>query len=362
MQEILVLIVFILVLGFIVTIHEFGHFIVAKNFGVYCSQFSIGMGPKLVSKKIGETEYELRALPIGGFVAMAGEVDQEDNEEIKNIPFERTIKGIATWKQICVFLAGIVMNFVSAYIIIVLVYAFAIPIQTNSPTISQVVEDSPAMIAGIQAEDTLNKITVVDTNQQFLIGSYSDLQVALNKESNHYEGDTLSLKVTLTRDQATYELPVEATYNESTGNYYLGVAPSYRKLNFVESIQYGTSYFGRCSMLVFSTLGKLITDSKETVSQLSGPVGIYQVVGEVTKSGQIANIFLLVSMLGINIGIFNLLPIPGLDGSQVLFAIVEKILGHEVPTKFRYALQLAGLALVFGLMIFVTLNDIIKLF
>lgn len=362
MQGIIVFIVFALVLGFIITIHEFGHFIVAKHFGVYCGQFSIGMGPKIWSKKIGETNYELRALPIGGFVSMAGEADQEDNEEMKDVPFERTLKGISTWKQITVFLAGVFMNFVSAFIIIVAVYAFAVPIQTNSSTLGSVVENSPAYNAGIQANDTINMITINDTGKQFLIGSFSDLQGALDKESNQYQGDTLSLKVTLSRDNTTYEYMVDATYREETGLYFLGVSPATRRLSFVESIQYGASYFKEAALLVFTTLGKLVTESKETIGQLSGPVGIYQTVGQVTKTGNIANILLLVALLGINIGVFNLLPIPGLDGSQVLFAIVEKIIGHEIPTKFRYALQLAGLALVFGLMIIVTINDITRIF
>ncbi|MFQ6862113.1 MAG: M50 family metallopeptidase [Beduini sp.] len=362
MQHILIFIVFILVLGFIITIHELGHFIAAKHFGVYCGQFSIGMGPKLWSKKIGETNYELRALPIGGFVAMAGEADQEENEDMKDVPFERTLKGIATWKQVVVYLAGVFMNFLSAFIIIVAVYAISVPVQSNSSTIGKVVDNSPAMTAGIQAEDTINKITVVDSGKQFLIGSYSDLQGALSKSQNNYSGETLALKVTIERDHTTFDYNVNATYRAETDSYFLGISPTTRRLTFVESVEYGANYFKEASLLVFSTLGKLITNSKETIGQLSGPVGIYNVVGEVTQSGNFANVLLLVSMLGINIGVFNLLPIPGLDGSQVLFAVVEKAIGRDIPVKFRYALQLAGLALVFGLMIIVTVNDITRLF
>lgn len=362
MQGVIVFIVFILVLGFLISIHEFGHFIVAKHFGVYCGQFSIGMGPKIWSKKIGETNYELRALPIGGFVTMAGEADQEDNEEMKDVPFERTLKGIATWKQVAVFLAGVFMNFVSAFIIIVAVYALCVPITTNSSTIGGVVENSPAANAGIQAHDTINMITVTDTGQQFLIGSFTDLGDALDKEANHYTGDVLPIKVTVSRDDVAYEYSFEAPYQETTGRYELGVQASTRQLNFIESVQYGAQYFMESALLIFTTLGELITNSKETIGQLSGPVGIFQVVGEVTKTGQFANILLLVALLGINLGVFNLLPIPGLDGCQVLFAVAEKIIGRELPTNLRYGLQLIGLALVFGLMIIVTINDIARFF
>lgn len=362
MQNIINFIVFFLVLGFIIIIHELGHFIAAKYFGVYCGQFSIGMGPKLWSKKIGETNYELRALPIGGFVSMAGEVDQEDNEEMKNLPVERTLLGIKTWKKIVIFLAGVIMNFVSAYIIIVAVYAIALPVSTNSSTLGVIQDNSPAMIAGIQEKDTINKITVNETGKEFLIGSFSDLSLALNKAENNYTGEVLELNILITRDKQEYRIPVTATYNEDTGNYFLGVSPETRHLTFVESIEYGFETFKTTSLLIFTTLGKLITDSKETIGQLSGPAGIYQATSQITESGNIANIFLWVSMLGINIGVFNLLPIPGLDGSQVLFAVVEKIMGREIPIKLRYALQLAGLALVFGLMIIVTVNDLFKIF
>lgn len=362
MQNIINIIVFIFVLGSIIIIHELGHFIAAKYFGVYCGQFSIGMGPKLWSKKIGETEYELRALPIGGFVSMAGEADQEENEEMKDLPVERTLKGIKTWKKVTIFLAGVIMNFVSAFVILVAVYALAMPVSTNSSTLGFVQENSPAMSAGIQKDDTINKITIEESKKEFLIGSFSDLSVALNKEENNYTGDTLLINVSITRDKQEYNIPVIATFNEQTGNYYLGVSPITRSLTFIESVKYSADTFKTTSLMIFTTLGKLVTESKETIGQLSGPAGIYQATSQITESGNIANIFLWISMLGINIGVFNLLPIPGLDGSQVLFALAEKAIGREIPIKLKYALQLAGLALVFGLMIIVTINDLFRIF
>ena len=102
MQTLINIVVFILILGIVVLIHELGHFITAKSFGVYCSEFSIGMGPKIFSRKKGETEYEIRALPIGGFVSIAGEADN-DIEEFKDVPIERTLKGISCWKKCVVF-------------------------------------------------------------------------------------------------------------------------------------------------------------------------------------------------------------------------------------------------------------------
>ncbi len=362
MDTIITIIVFCLVLGFLVGIHEFGHFMVAKHFGVYCPQFSIGMGPKLISKKIGETEYELSLLPIGGFVTMAGETDQEDNEELKDVPLERTIKGLSCWKKVAVFSAGVIMNFISSFIIVVLVYFISVPVSSNSSTLGTIVEDSPAYEAGLMVSDTINQISTVDGEHTFLIGSFDELTTALNKEANGYEGDTMTFIVSVTRNNEYIDIYVEATYNESTGNYYLGVSPTTRRLSLSESISYGFDYCKESCLLIFETLGNLVTDSANTIDQLSGPVGIYQATSEITSTGQISYVFLFAAMLGLNLGVFNLLPIPGLDGAQILIAVCERIIGREIPSKIKLVLQLAGLALVFGLMIVVTFNDVLRLF
>ena len=355
------IIVFILMLGFLISIHEFGHFIVAKHFNVYCGQFSIGMGPKVYSHQFGETKFELRLLPIGGFVSMAGEDGEVDNELFKDVPLERTIKGLKCWKKVCIFLAGVFMNFVSAYIIIVLVYLLGVSVSTNSNQLGTIVEDSPAMKAGFQVNDIMESITN-EEGEVFIIDSFDDLSPALNKESNGYEGDTQTFYVEVLRDEEEVSLTVEASYNESTGNYYFGVSPTTKHLNLTQSFKYGLSYCLEVSTLILDTLKQLFSNTKETVSQLSGPVGIYEVTSEVTSSGSIMNLFQLIAMLGINLGVFNLLPIPGLDGYQVLVALVERIIGRELPANFKVVLQLMGLALVFGLMIVVTCNDIFHIF
>ena len=133
-------------------------------------------------------------------------------------------------------------------------------------------------------------------------------------------------------------------------------------MNVAEAIQYTFISIGEMSMAIFAALSQLITRFSETVTQLSGPVGIYQVTSQVTETGQITYILNLLSLLSVNVGIFNLLPIPTLDGCQVIFAIVEKIIGRELPEKVKVALQLCGLGLVMLLMIFVTYQDILRIF
>ena len=286
MQTIINILVFFVILGAIVLIHELGHFLTAKLFGVYCAEFSIGMGPKLFSKKKGETDYQIRALPIGGYVAMAGEADQ--------------------------------------------------------------------------AGDTINKITI--NGEEHIIASFSDIQSVLSNENLQLDTDTVTMQISLKRGNQNIEKTVEGKYNSESKSYVIGITAATKKLTFIEAIRQGINQFIEYALLIFTTLGKLITDLTHTVSQLSGPVGIYTVTAQVTQSGSISTLLSLTALLSTNIGMFNLLPIPGLDGSQLLFALVEKIIRREIPTKMKYALQMAGLILVFGLMIFVTINDIGKFF
>ena len=359
MQTIINIIVFFLILGAIVLIHELGHFLTAKLFGVYCAEFSIGMGPKLFSKKKGETEYQIRALPIGGYVAMAGEADQEDNEIMKDVPYERTLKGIKTWKKCVIMLAGVFMNFVLALVLLIGIYSF-VEVQTNTSEIGSVVKNKGAALAGIEAGDVINKITI--NNEEHIIASFSDIQEVLNNENLQLDTDTVTMKVGLTRNKHYLEKKVTAKYNNETKSYVMGITAAMKQLTFAEAIRQGINQFIEYALLIFTTLGKLITDMTHTVSQLSGPVGIYTVTAQVTQTGSISTLLSLTALLSTNIGMFNLLPIPGLDGSQVLFALIEKVIRREIPTRIKYALQMAGLILAFGLMIFATVNDIGKFF
>ena len=358
MQTLINIVVFILILGIVVLVHELGHFLTAKSFGVFCSEFSIGMGPKLFSRKIGETEYEIRALPIGGFVSMAGEADN-DIEEFKDVPIERTLKGISCWKKCVVFLAGVFMNFVLSLVILIGVYCF-INVQTNTSEIGTVNQNSPAMMAGLEAGDTISKVTY--NGQENIIASFSDLQDVLNNSNLKLNSDQLTLEVEIVRDGKTMTKNVNAKYDKDSDSYVMGIKAATRHLSFFEAVNYGLDQFKTMSLLIFTTLGKLITDSANTIGQLSGPAGIYNVTSEITQSGSISQLLILLSLLSTNIGMFNLLPIPELDGCQVLFAVVEKVIGRELPTKLKYTLQVIGLLLVFGLMIFVTVNDISKIF
>lgn len=363
MQVLINIIIFVVILGVIILIHEFGHFITAKFFGVYCSEFSLGMGPKIWSRKKGETDYQIRLLPIGGYVAMAGEADQEDNEIMKDVPLERTLKGIKTWKKCVIMLAGVFMNFVLSITLLIGIYS-VIDVQSNLSTIGSVNENSGAQVADLKEGDVITKIFV--NGEENMIASFSDIRNVLNNKNLNLEQKNLNIQVEIAREVNGEEeklvKDVTATFNETQNTYSIGINPVTRNLSFFEAISYGFNRFWYFATVIFSTLGKLITDSVNTVGQLSGPVGIYSVTAKITATGSGSTLLSLVALLSANIGMFNLLPIPGLDGSQVLFALVEKVIGREIPLNLKYGLQLLGLALVFSLMIFVTFNDISKIF
>lgn len=360
MQTIINLVVFILILGSIIIIHELGHFLVAKFFGVYCGQFSIGFGPKIWSKKGKETEYEIRALPIGGFVAMAGEEDQADNEDMQNIPFERTLKGIKTYQRVLIFLAGVFMNFVLAFVVTLGVNVFAGQLPVNVAQVGTIQENSPAAQYGLKTGDIIQQVDIVETGQTLLVSNYQDIQ--LSRDNLKTTAETLTMKMTVERAGQKETVTLKVPYNETDMKYKLGITQATRQMNIAEAFQYTFTSLGQMSVAIFAALGQLVTKFSDTVTQLSGPAGIFQITAQVTETGQISYVLNLLAMLSVNVGIFNLLPIPGLDGCQVLFTLVEKLIGRELPQKLKLALQMVGLGLVMLLMIFVTFQDISRIF
>ena len=359
MQTLINIIVFLLILGSIIIIHELGHFLAAKFFGVYCAQFSIGFGPRIWSKKGKETEYELRALPFGGFVAMAGEEDQAENELMKDVPIERTLKGIKPYQKVIIFAAGVFMNFILAIIVIFGVNLTSGQLPVNVCQVGTISENSPAEQYGLKVGDIIQQVDIVETGQTILISNYDDL--ALTKENLKTDANQLTMNFKVQRNQEKININMTLEYNSEYEIYMMGITQATRHMNFAESIQYTFIYFRQMSLAIFEALAMLVTQFSKTVTQLSGPAGIYQITAEVTQTGQIAYIFNLLAMLSVNVGIFNLLPIPGLDGCQIVFVIVEKIIGRELPEKFKLVLQFMGLGLVILLMIFVTIQDITRM-
>ncbi len=346
------IIYFIVLLSVIITIHEFGHFITAKMFGVYCNEFSLGMGPQLFKKKIGETTYSLRALPIGGFVSMAGEADAQIEIEV---PYERTIKGIAKWKQIIVFLAGIFMNFILAWVIfsgVILAsgsYALA-----PQPIIDGIIENSAASEANLQKGDRIVAVKFSDGTEIHPDDFYDILTY-----TSIYHDEAL---YTIERGNEQLTFLLTPRYSEETDSYLIGVMipPSQViSINLLNAGYYGFDYLADTAKEMFETVLRLFRGIG--LNQLSGPVGIYNATAQQVSYG-LRNYLLLIGLMSLNIGIFNAIPLPALDGGRVFLLLIEMVIGKPLNKKFENAIILASFALFFALMIFVTFQDVIRLF
>ena len=340
---------FILVLGVIVLIHEIGHLITAKLFNVYCKEFAVGMGPKLFSRKFGETEYSLRALPLGGFVAMAGEEGVDDNA-----PFERSILGIKPWKRMIVMLAGIAMNFVLAFVIFVGIYAYqGQAVEAPKPVIVGTVENSPAEKAGFLANDTIKELIFSDGTKV----KPKDLYEIITYIQMYTDTTTFVID----RDGQELSISVSPEFIEDENRYFLGIEmPSATRIEitFLESFKYGAIEVKNTVDSMVFTITRLIRGIG--LNAISGPIGIYQVTATQASYG-LLNILYLMGLLSINVAIFNLLPLPILDGGRVVLTLYEMIFRKPMSKKVEQVLMVLSIGLLLVLMAFVTLQDILRL-
>lgn len=340
---------FIIILTVIVSIHEFGHFIWAKIAGVYVYEFAIGMGPKIWSKKYGETEYSIRAVPFGGFCQLAGE--DLDEDDVKKVPKSRRLQNKTAWQRFLIMVFGPLNNFILAVILlffIALVWGGA----TMNPIITEVEKNSAVEKAGLKVGDKIKeindqKVTTSDDIALFLALADPKKETNFIIERNGKEKEyNVKPKKIKKDDQVTYK-------------YGMGLAQKKTK-GFLNSIVY--TYKKTCSIFkqMFITVKELVTGGVK-LNQLSGPVGIYSVVGEQAKGG-IANLIYLTAFLSINVGFINLLPIPAFDGGHILFIIIEMIKGSPVKPEIENKIHTIFLMLLLLLMLIVTFNDILRLF
>ena len=344
------LLLFFFILGLLVTIHEFGHFIVAKKCGVHIYEFSIGMGP-LIWKHMGKDkiQYSIRALPIGGYVQMAGEVEEDDDKVNKkdfmcNKPW---------WQRILILCAGVFNNFVLAF---VLLFAIALIWGANStePVIYQVQDGSAMADVGAKSGDLIlsvnNKnVKTWDKAQLLLIMNSTDNLYDINVRHSDGTTELLHVKPNITKDEKGNETKVFGIQVKSDTSYGLAA-----------SINYAFQKFGSVYDSMVTVIGGLFT-GKLSLKSLSGPVGIYTVVGESAAMG-VEQVIYLIAFLSINLGFVNLLPFPAFDGGHVVFVLIELIRRKPVNKKIEAGFHLVGFVLIFLLMIIVTVQDILRLF
>lgn len=343
------ILLFVLVLGVIVFIHEFGHFIFAKLNGVYVYEFAIGMGPKLLSKQGKETEYTLRLIPIGGFCQLAGE-EVEENERNK-VPKGRRLQDKKAWQRFLIMFFGAGNNFISAIIIIFFI-SLVWGGTSMTPKISSMENNYPAKTAGLEKNDIILKIN------NHKISSMDDVSLYLTI-ADHEKQTKIQVKKPNGQIR-NYKIKPKKVTKGKTTSYVYGIGLKQEKTyGFVNAVKYTYKKTSSIFKQMFITVGYLFTGGIK-INQLSGPVGIYSIVGEQSKAG-LSSILYLIAFLSINVGFINLLPLPAFDGGHILFIIIEKIKGSPVNPDTENKIHTIGLMLLMLLMIYITFNDIIRL-
>lgn len=351
MNGIITFILFVLILGVIILVHEFGHFIFSKKFGVYVHEFALGMGPKIFGKQKGETEYTLRAVPIGGFCSLAGEDGEETDEKGKKIPKDRKLYSKPIWQRFLILFFGAGNNFILAFILLFLVGIIGgSPVM--DPVISKVTEGYPLEEAGVEAGDTIleingNKTQTIDDVQ---------LYITLNEV-----GSDMELKIK-DSDGAikTYNITPKLVEKDGVEGYYYGMEfETTYESGFFNAIKYSFLKMGAIIRQMVVVLKSLFTGGL-SVNNLSGPVGIYSVVGE-AKSYGVLTLLQLTALLSVNVGFLNLIPFPAFDGGRIFLLLIEKIKGKPIKSETENLINTIGFILIILLAIYITGSDIFKL-
>ena len=363
MSFLITLIAALFVFSAVIAIHEFGHFTVAKLCGIQVNEFSIGMGPAIWKKIHKGTQYSLRALPVGGYVALEGEESPESQQaeaaredpalENPIPPEQRTGKSLneaPVWQRMLVMAAGAFMNFVLGFVVLlILILAQEGPI--TSKTIYAIQDGALCGQTGLQAGD---EVVAVNGRRCFVA---NDMIYELVR-TEQYRAD-----FTVKRNGQTVELPDVQfdTWQDEDGQTHMSLGFTVygiekTPLSVLKEAGNSVLYYGR---IVFTSLLDLLK-GRESINNLSGPVGIVSAIGQAASYGW-KDLLQLLVLITINLGIFNLLPFPALDGGKVVFLFIEGVTGHAVPEKIQSGLTVAAFALLFGLMIFATYNDILRL-
>lgn len=328
--------------------HEFGHFSFAKLFGVKVNEFSIGMGPKLWQSKKTETKYSLRLIPFGGYCAMEGE-DQESEDP-------RAFNNAKVYKRIVIVAAGAVVNIILGFVIIMIT---ALPGEAlSSTTVAKFDENAVTSQYGLQVGDKITSINgspvFVDTDISFNMMRDDDAVIDVGVERN---GEDIILE-----DVHFPVTEIEGQNYPAIDFWVLGV-----EKNPITVIQYSGLKTISVVRLVWASLLDLVT-GRVGLESVSGPVGTVSAIGDAASSAitggsadQILSFLFLIALITINLGVFNLLPIPGLDGARLVFLIIEAIRRKPINPKYEGYVHFAGLAALVLLIIVVTFSDISRL-
>lgn len=349
-MRILYILIAILMLGFIVTVHEFGHYLVGRLCGIGIVEFSVGMGPKIFGFRRKGIDYSLRAIPLGGYCKFVGE--DEDNDD------PRAMNNQPVWKRFLTVVSGPLMNFLLAFIFCVIMLDGFV-LTDHHPIISHVYESTPAYESGIQVGDL-----IVEVNGTAISNDYAGIETA-RRLIHAAEDNTIDIVVERETEEVLIQItPVpweNAESNPDQPQYKVGIAFYSRTYTLGEALAEGCEYMIFTTKAMLQSLKDLIF-GKVGSEGVMGPVGIVSFVSDQVSSGRMFAAVQLIFILSLNIGIMNLLPLPALDGGRLIFLIVEAIRRKPVPPEKEGMVHAAGLMLLFALIIFITYKDILRLF
>jgi regulator of sigma E protease len=346
---------FLWVLGILIFIHEFGHFLVAKLVGVKVLKFSLGFGPKLIGTQIGETEYQISAFPLGGYVKPLGD---NPREKVRKDERARAFIHQPVPKRMAIILAGPLANFLLAIVIFCLLYSI-MGIPQSPPLVGKVVNGSPAQKAGIQSGDLIVQVDEVK------IAQWADLPPVITKSQGR------NLQLIVRRGERVVPLrvtPQAATakniFGEEIKTYQIGIVASgefvLKRVPVYSAVGMAFSQTWFVTKLTVVSIVKVIQRVIPAKQALGGPILIAQMAGKQAQEGFLSLIF-FTAIISINLGIINLFPIPILDGGHLLFLTLESIIGRPLSVKKLELAQQIGLIIIILLMAFIFYNDIMRI-
>ncbi|MGI6648235.1 MAG: RIP metalloprotease RseP [Bacillota bacterium] len=333
----------VFVFGLLVMVHEAGHLVAAKRVGIAVYEFSMGFGPKLFAFTRGGTLYSVRALPLGGYVRMAGSDEGEAD-------LEAAYQNKTVGQRAIVAAAGSTMNLVLAVVLFIIVFSIlGIPFATGSNVIGSTLPGSPAaanLLPGDQVVAIDNQPVQTWEEMVKIIQSYQPTKGPLNFQ--------------VVRTGESLEFAIVPEINQQTA--IVGIRPEigYHRVGLITGIGMGFSQTVELTWAMLQGLGQMFTKGVEP-GDLAGPVGIVQMIGEASQGG-LANLLYFAAILSINLAILNLLPIPALDGSKLVFLAVEKVRGRGVEPEREGFINLIGFALLITLVLILTYQDVMRIF
>ncbi len=317
--------------------HEWGHMTVARWCGVKINEFSVGMGPLIFKKQKGDTQYSLRLLPLGGYCAMEGEEESIDSPT--------SYSGKSNPQKIAILLAGVTMNIIIAVIAVTISLCIS-GVVTNS--LDSVVPGSPADKAGLQAGDTIIAINGERT------GTWEKVVEGISASK---EGE--ALEISYKRGSETGTVTVTPEYSEESGGYMIGIVAATTK-DFLTCARLGPATTWELNKSMIQGFMMLFSGHLSR-NDIAGPVGLVKIVDTAADYG-IAPYLMLLAIVSLNLAIFNLIPIPGLDGGKIFFILLKIISGGRINDDMEYKATVIGMIVLLTLFALLTLNDVMNLF